>query len=217
MGSDSPTARTRDAPWRAALASHPVRPERRSPSYGSHEGGTTITISGRNLVDRAPNGSLLVPRVFLCGAEALQVALHDEASAGVQHMTAVTTRPPVVNTSCAATGGTDQLVEYNRSCHVRLTKEAGRYGEALGAFVFVNPDPKQLPVDLSCGWTLDLAIRVAMRAWPYVLTALVALITLHLGYEISVRTRALQRTKTARLRRAAMSARPQEYAPNESL
>ena len=147
------------------------------------------------------------------------MALHDEVLDGVQHLTAVTAKPPDVNTSCATPGGSDYLVEYNRSCHVRLTKEGGRYGEALGAFIFANPNPQQLPIDVSCGWTVELAIRVAMRAWPYVSTALVALFTLHLAYETTVRMRGLQRAKTARLRRAATHARPSgEYTPNlESL
>ena len=73
-------------------------------------------------------------------------------------------------------GGAEPLISGNLSCHVRLIKEGGRYGQvhdwqptcgsfihatpppgtrcvwqAFSAFTYVNPSPAQRPIDISCG------------------------------------------------------------------
>mmetsp|Transcript_22407 Transcript_22407/g.50613 ORF Transcript_22407/g.50613 Transcript_22407/m.50613 type:complete len:646 (-) Transcript_22407:338-2275(-) len=112
-------------------------------------------------------------------------------------------------------GGAEPLISGNLSCHVRLIKEGGRYGQAFSAFTYVNPSPAQRPIDISCGWSTDVAVRIAMRIWPYAMTVIVVLFTLHLMHEVGTRKWMIHRVSRARLRAASVVAT--EHAANRAL
>jgi len=185
------------------------------PSTGSHLGGTLIVISGYKLTDNLPNGSVLLPSVFICGVHATGVALMS-TNGDVDMISATTATPPELNYSCrTAEGGVEPLVSGNHSCHVRVSKVGGRYGQAFGAFTYINPSPRQRPIDISCGWTLDITVRIAMRVWPYVMTTIVAIFVLHLMHEVATRKMMLHRVIAARLREASQAA--SEHSTNTAL
>lgn len=187
-----------------------------SPSSGEHTGGTPVTISGKRLVDRMANGSLMLPRIFFCGKEALQVSyLNQTFAEGIDVFSAVAPVPPYVNTSCAA-GGTETMIEHKRSCHVRVVKAGGQYGRALGGFRYINPNPQQPAIDTSCGWDISVASRVLLRTWPYVVTLIVLFTISKLGYDILKRKKSLARTHL-NLLRCRRRGRTVEYSAQESL
>ena len=55
------------------------------------------------------------------------------------------------------------------------------------AFAYVGPPgppPTQPPVDMEDGWTAEAMLSMGLRAWPYVLTGLVGVITIHWAYKV---------------------------------
>jgi len=157
------------------------------PAHGPFEGGTALTISGKKLS--------LGSRIFVCGVEATDVRA-DGNSGEIIYGT---------------TGRVAEELEANRTCSIKVAQPDGRSHIMSGAFVYIGLPPKQKLIDLSGGWDIDKVISLAMRLWPYVMTAIVSLSALHWLFVI-VNECTLQR----RMEQAALRAR-HEYHPTGAL
>ncbi|KAL1500700.1 hypothetical protein AB1Y20_013347 [Prymnesium parvum] len=183
-----------------------------APAAGPAAGGTALTVAGAALLEWE-GGALRLPRVFVCGVEAADVAAAGGGEGEAHALTLTAPRAPPLNWSCA-----DALAPRERACAVRLLKAGGRYAQAAAAFTYLDPSPQPPPVDLACGWSLALAARLAARGWPYAAALLAAAAIARLAAEVRLRSRAVRRRRMAALRRAETSrTRPAEYAAHESL
>jgi len=130
------------------------------PSSGLAGGGTLITIAGTHLFSE--DGTY----VFVCGVNATSVEATTDGKLLV------------------TTGAASDDLQGNATCHVRVSHVEGRYDTMYGAFVYIGPEPEQQPIDLSGGWTLDKALSLTMRLWPYLMSGVVALTFAHWMYVV---------------------------------
>ncbi len=131
-----------------------------APARGPVGGGTRLAIAGRGLA--APQAGA---RVFVCEVEATDAVVLEGG-----HRVDATSSPLV-----GAHYG--QVV-----CDVRVVTGSGLFDEAAGSFVYLGPAPPQPPLDVSNGLTADLALALAMRAWPYVMTIAVGVGALRVAF-----------------------------------
>lgn len=129
------------------------------PDAGPSEGGMPITITGANLF--SAHGTY----VFVCGINATSVKATSDGNL------------------LAITAASNDLVG-NATCHVRVSHAEGRYDTMYGAYIYIGPEQQQQPIDLSGGWTLDKALSLTMRLWPYLMTGVVVLASAHWMYVI---------------------------------
>lgn len=152
---------------------------------GPASGGTPITVTGTNLGGDDPDP----PTLSLCGTDA-----SDTRPSASDPSTLLATTPPLLDPS------TGDIHTGTTACTVRVRRANGRYGQAPLAFSFVGPPgppPSQPPINLDDGWTPDALFSVGLRVWPYVLTALAGLYTLHWAYSTASQLRAIRRLQKA--------------------
>ena len=186
-----------------------------SPSSGPVAGGTLVTLVGRAFGASSRGGAGGTSgaggaggtRVLVCSVEAEVLSLTPLAQAGGAQGAAAGEVAAGLQAAWEGGEGAEEqgsgnidggtalvsLVvrigaaegwEGNTSCHVRVLRPDGTYAEWYDGFTYVGPPPRQPPLDLT-NFDLDTAVSLGMRAWPYILSAILLLEALRALRDVS--------------------------------
>jgi len=99
---------------------------------------------------------------------------------------------------------------------VRVSRAEGRHALLRFAYTYSGPEPDQPPIDLSEGWTVDKVVSLSMRLWPYALTVILGITSLHWLHVIANELLVQRRIEQALSRSARVTATARQEVPEVS-